>query len=256
MPRQNVPAEIKSFPAMVKELDHTNRVAIGFAAIFGNLDSGNDVVHSGAFKKTLQENMTRIKFLWQHDFFEPPIATVLDAKEVGKGDLPKDLKEAHPEVTGGLLVTRKYLDTERGREVWAGISSDPPAITEMSFAYDPIKVEFEDHEKFGKIRHIRELRAYDFSDVNWGMNALTRASKGGPALKLSDEIARMMFAIHKIKAEPGLFDDEIVRDAIQKLTQLVDNHKVKPQDQPVLTFQLSQKLRLEKEFLTLLELEN
>lgn len=250
MPRQNIPSEIKSFPAMVKELNHATMTVSGFAAIFGNVDSGNDVVHPGAFKKTLQESMTRIKFLWQHDWFAPPIATIIEAEEVGKTGLPKDLREAHPEVTGGLLVTRKYLDSERGREVWAGLSSDPPAITEMSFAFDAIKIDYEDHERFGKIRHLRELRAYDFSDVNWGMNALTRASKGG--LGLDDELTRLMLAVQKLKADPAIYQEESVRDAVHLLTAILDDEKAEPKDSPSLTFQLNQKLRLEQEFLDLI----
>lgn len=248
---KNIPEEVKSYPAVVKELDHANRTATGFAAIFGNIDSGNDITHRGAFKKTLQENLKRIKFLWQHDWFEPPIAAIVQAEEVGKSDLPKDLREAHPEVTGGLMVTRKYFTTGRGEEVWQALSSTPPAITEMSFAFDPIKVDYEDHEKFGKIRHLRELRAYDFSDVNWGMNALTRASKSRKA-GLNDTLAGLMRFMQKLKSDPTLYDDETIKSHIEELTALVGAEKVKPQNEDfVLTF-LNQKMRLETEYLELL----
>jgi len=45
--------EYKSFVSQTKEIE--GRKVAGFAAIFGNIDLGNDRMFNGAFKKTIKE---------------------------------------------------------------------------------------------------------------------------------------------------------------------------------------------------------
>lgn len=172
--------EYKAIQLETKEIGEDGRTVIGVAAVFGNIDSGMDRIFKGAFKKTLKENSGRFRHLWQHDMSQPPIATVKEMKEIGREELPADVQKAYPEATGGLLVARKYLDTPRGNEILAGIKDG--AISEMSFAYDPLKYDFEevkeaDQEWPVMIRNLREVRLWETSDVVWGMNAATVASK-------------------------------------------------------------------------------
>lgn len=151
------------------------RKVTGFASLSGNVDSGKDRIFYGAFRKTLKENGGRVKHFWQHDIFQPPVATILELKEVKAEDLPPKLLEIDPTITGGLKVVREYLDTPRGNEILTGIKAG--ALTEMSIGYDPIKFDFEeDKEQGGMIRNLRELRLWDTSDVNFGMNSLTVSS--------------------------------------------------------------------------------
>jgi len=166
--------EYKTTPQFVKQIE--GRTVTGFAGVFGNIDAGNDRLWKGAFKKTLTERGKRIRHLWQHDTMNPPIAAVRELREVGRDDLPDELKQSYPDATGALLVAREYLDTPRGSEVLAGIQVG--AITEMSFGYDPVKYDFEgEASKEIQIRNLREVRLWDTSDVNWGMNEATLASK-------------------------------------------------------------------------------
>lgn len=171
--------EYKTFPSKVVAVDGDERTVAGITAVMGVVDYGYDRIYKGAFVKTITERANQIKHLWQHDFDNPPIATVVDLKEVGRGELPPELKEKFPDAKGGLLIKRKYLDTPRGNEVLTGLKSDPPAITEMSFGYDPVKYDFEEVEdgdlKGALIRNLREVRLWDTSDVNWGMNPATMA---------------------------------------------------------------------------------
>lgn len=172
--------ETKAFTAEVKSVE--GRTVAGIASVFGNVDSYGDVVARGAFKKTIKERHEAkgaIKFLWQHDFWSPPIAKITGLREVGKSELPDKLRELDY-VTGGLEVTREYLDTERGNEVLQGIMSG--AITEMSFAFDTVKSDMEERssDEDGKtynVRVIKEVKLYETSDVLWGANDLTVASK-------------------------------------------------------------------------------
>lgn len=172
--------EYKALQLDVKDIGEDGRTVTGFAAVFGNIDSGYDRLFKGAFKKTLKESGNRVKHLWQHDMALPPIATVKELREVGRDELPGDVQKAYPEATGGLLVVRKYLDTPRGNEILEGLKNG--AISEMSFAYDPLKYDFEelkgdDAPTPTTVRNLREVRLWETSDVVWGMNAATVASK-------------------------------------------------------------------------------
>jgi hypothetical protein len=168
--------EYKLLIAQPKAID--GRVVTGLAAIMGNVDAGNDRIQKGAFKKTIQENGKRVRHLWMHDMWQPPTAVIKELVEVGRDDLPEDLKAAHPEATGGLQVTREYLDTERGNEILAGIKAG--GIAEMSIGYDPVKFAFEEMKTEGQsvmVRNLKEVRLWDTSDVTYGMNELTVAAK-------------------------------------------------------------------------------
>src|SRR4051812_10630599 len=43
----------------------------GSASVFGNVDSDNDVVDKGAFRRTLSHSKGIVAILWQHDKNEP-----------------------------------------------------------------------------------------------------------------------------------------------------------------------------------------
>lgn len=170
--------DYKTITTAVKMVD--DRTVIGYPAITGNIDSGGDRIFKGAFKKTIKENLGRVKHLWQHNFMDPPTAKIMDLKEVTADDLPIDILREFPEATGGLELTREYLRSARADEILEGIKNG--VITEMSFGYDPVKWDYEELEDkgaspFGIVRNLRELRLWDTSDVNWGMNPATVASK-------------------------------------------------------------------------------
>jgi HK97 family phage prohead protease len=169
--------EYKVLVAQPKVIE--GRTVTGLAAITGNIDSGWDRLIKGAFKKTVKETGKRVRHLWMHDPWQPPTAVIKELSEVGRDELPDIVLAAYPEATGGLQVTREYLDTPRGDEILEGIKAG--AIGEMSFGYDPVKYDFEEI-KDGKdmgmmVRNLREVRLWDTSDVTWGMNAATVAAK-------------------------------------------------------------------------------
>jgi phage head maturation protease len=101
--------EYKAFHSVNKI---SGRTVTGIAAVFGNVDAYNDRIHPGAFTKTINENMRRVRFLWQHDATQPPIARIDAVREVSKDELPDALRGADG-VIGGLEVTRTYLETPR-----------------------------------------------------------------------------------------------------------------------------------------------
>lgn len=165
--------EYKSSPAYVKSIEE--RVVVMVFSVTGVIDMFRDRIKKGAFKKTLAERKEKIRVLWQHDHWEPPIAVLLDAQEINKSALPKSVRENFPEATGGLEGVVEFLETQRGEENLVGIKKK--AIRENSIGFDSIRqkqveVEVTEDVKIS-IREILEIRLWDLSPVNWGANPAT-----------------------------------------------------------------------------------
>jgi len=165
--------EIKATSHFIKSI--TDRTVTGIFAVHGNVDSGFDRSHPGSFSRTLQENAKRIRFLWQHDASQPPIARVDSMREISREELPIEILNKAPEATGGVEVTRTYLATPRGDEVLTAIKDG--ALNEMSYAYDAVHPSITKMPDGTQIRELNEVRLYEASDVNWGMNAATVGAK-------------------------------------------------------------------------------
>lgn len=170
--------EFKSLPMFVKNIE--GRVITGIFAVHGNVDDGGDMSENGSFAKRLNDGTrSRVRFLWNHNGYEPPVATIKEIREVGVGELPESVLTYAPGATGGVQVVREYLKTARAEEVFAGLTSDPPAITEMSYAYDIHGFEMTEMADGRFVRILKDVELFDVSDVNWGMNPATAASKNG-----------------------------------------------------------------------------
>src|SRR3990172_12417972 len=74
----------KTFAFKLTNLDFAGRTVEGYANVFGVKDLVGDIVHPGAFAKTLVERGGEIKFLWQHDVAEP-IGRMLEMHEDAHG---------------------------------------------------------------------------------------------------------------------------------------------------------------------------
>lgn len=170
----------KTLPYFVKELDTKTRTVVGIFAVHGNVDSGGDLSENGSFAKELGEGRSRVRFLWNHNSMNPPIASVKQIREVDTSELPAKVLEWAPDATGGVEVTRKYYeDIPLADWVFKGIQEND--ITEMSYAYDPTEFVMVNDEKRPNLRRIlKAVKLYDISDVNWGMNPATAGVKGLP----------------------------------------------------------------------------
>lgn len=124
----------------------------GYFSVFGNVDDGGDVIHPGAFKKTIQERGKRVKVFYAHDWLKligpPPDVLMEDSR--------------------GLFARgRLTLESFWGREVWALMKDR--ALTEGSIGYEAVKFDYDE----SGIRNLREVKLYEISPVPLGMNALT-----------------------------------------------------------------------------------
>lgn len=169
----------KTLPYFVKELDPSTRVVTGIFAVHGNVDSGGDMSVNGSFGKRLSEGRSRVRFLWNHNSMNPPIASVKSIREVGRDELPAKVLDWASEATGGVEVTRKYYsDIPLADWVFKGIEEGD--VAEMSYAYDIHEFSIKKLEDGKEIRVLQDVELYDVSDVNWGMNPATAGVKGLP----------------------------------------------------------------------------
>lgn len=167
--------EYKRLPSFTKEI--TGRTVTGIFAVHGNVDSGGDMSVNGSFAKRLADgSRKRVRFLWQHDSWQPPIASIRSIREVAREELPAKVLEYAPDATGGVEVTREYYENVPLAEwVLAGIMAGD--IEEMSYAYDVR--EYDVAKRDGRdVRVLKDIELYDVSDVNWGMNPATAGVKG------------------------------------------------------------------------------
>lgn len=200
-------------------VETNGRVVTGFASIFGNEDLGGDVVHPGAFTKTVNERGSTIKHLWNHGeqfwsyFVTPPIAKILEIREVGRGELPESVTKKAPNATGGLLVKREYLETPVGNEVLANLKAG--VGLEMSFGFDCLKWDYETIDSGlpteRRVRNLREVRLYDISDVNFGMNPATVADGSKSWSAMADRIEDLSKEFRSAKSLPENIHKELTR---------------------------------------------
>src|SRR3954470_19411392 len=177
-----MPRELKAAPFHVKKV--TGSEVVGVFSVLGNLDDYNDKGWPGMFTKTFQERGTKIIHLWQHDFTSPPIALIKGLRELTREELPPDVLAQAPEALGGAEVVREYLNTPRALEVLENIKAGVPL--QMSFAYDAVRYDYEElpgaKYEWEKQRNLREVRLWETSDVLWGANSATVASKASMPL--------------------------------------------------------------------------
>ncbi|MBD5129801.1 MAG: HK97 family phage prohead protease [Ruminococcaceae bacterium] len=148
--QKTVPArEIKSFKFELESADEATGEFSGYAAVFGNVDAGGDIIERGAFAKTIVDDFDRIKILSQHDNCDLPIGKPIELREDSKG----------------LYIRGKISDTQKGRDIQTLLKDG--VLTEMSIGYDAVDLDFDGEQG---IRHLKEIKLWEISIVTWAMN--------------------------------------------------------------------------------------
>lgn len=153
----------RTVPGVIKAFDAGEGILEGYASVAGILDSYEEIVDKGAFKRTLVDFEGRHAFCWQHDWHEV-IGLILELKEVPRSKLPKEFQEKYPEATGGLHFRSQVLDTRQGRD--AKILLQAGAVKEMSIGFDL----YDDGAYTGddEYTHLRHIKLYEISPVTMG----------------------------------------------------------------------------------------
>lgn len=144
----------------VKAIDSKARRFSGLASTWEK-DYGNDIIHKGAFKKTLSDwrrsEKRSIPLLDSHDRYsvDAVLGKMVEAKETDEG----------------LETTFEMRDTEKAIEALTAVADG--FISGLSIGYEPIEFKYEQPEGgsfFDTIRHITEVKLREVSLVVFPMN--------------------------------------------------------------------------------------
>ncbi|MDA0780811.1 MAG: HK97 family phage prohead protease [Rickettsiales bacterium] len=121
----------------------------GYASVFNVVDSQNDIIANGAFKRCLEQKKDSIKLLWQHKLDEPI------------GVFENLYEDSH-----GLFVKgRLLLDIKRAKEAYSLLKSG--AINGMSIGYSVVSASY--YEDNG-VRIIEDVDLFEISLVTFPAN--------------------------------------------------------------------------------------
>jgi len=188
----------------------------GYASVFGTLIDcyPPTVIHPGAFAKTLMENRGDVRVLWMHEF-DQPVA------------LPGLMVEDERGLKVEFSLSRAVVGDQNFERVRAGI------INALSIGFDPIRFDFEEREGGLIVRHLRELRLWEFSLVTWGANRDARITSVQGAetsdavvrfwLRQAAEVAKL--APEKLSPETLAVIDELHRVAKPAAPRGTDDRK-------------------------------
>lgn len=144
--------QIKTLKVSNIKADAQENIISGYASHFNNKDSHGDIITKGAFAKTIQENMNRVKVLWQHDLYEP----------IGK---PQEMYEDEK----GLFTVSKISNTDVGKK--AMILARDGVLNEMSIGFYPIKEKYDESKKANMIT---EIKLMEYSLVTLASNPMAQ----------------------------------------------------------------------------------
>ena len=178
----------------------------GYAAVFGNLDDGNDIIEKGAFAKTIAADLDRIKILALHNSSWLPVGKPLELRE-----------DEH-----GLFIWGKISDTSMGRDVMTLLRDG--VLGELSIGYDAVDFEWDGDSG---IRHLKEIKLWEVSIVTWAMNDQATI----------DEVKSMAEAL-KAEAASGKLTEAKANNlkpfltAIRELVEVLSPLLAKPKPEP------------------------
>ena len=131
----------------ISDIDENLGIVKGYGSVFGNKDSDNDIIEKGAYRRTIKNNGSRVKYLYQHDITKP----------IGK------MKELY-EDEKGLVFVAEVPKTTFGNEVLELMKYG--VIDENSVGIMPVKKDFDEDG----IRVIKEAKLYEISAVTIAAN--------------------------------------------------------------------------------------
>jgi HK97 family phage prohead protease len=192
----------------------------GYASVFNNTDLGNDVIKTGAFRKSLKARGVKgIKLLYQH-----------------KSDMPIGIFEDIKEDNNGLYVKgRLALKTTAGRDAYELLKMGAIDGMSIGFRANPDEVSY---DKRSRKRMIGEVDLMEVSLVTFPMNpsARIRSVKGDvisirewengmrDAFSLSRSEAKMAAkAVHEVFVQRDVEQNTELVDAIKHLTLTLKN---------------------------------
>lgn len=186
---------------LIKDIDTSEGRIQGYFAVFGNVDSDGDMIMPGAFKKSLQENISRVKHLLQHDPSKPLSSSKSGLK----------IKED----STGLYFDSTITKTSWGKDTLLLYMDG--VVDEHSIGYEVIKSRDSDNEtveRWGKkvpVKELHQLKLWEGSTVTWGANeqALATGIKSMTKEQMIDRSSLIAKALRN-----GKYENEEVFDLL------------------------------------------
>jgi uncharacterized protein len=142
--------QYKTLVTEFKDVDMSSMTVAGYFSAFDKVDSYNEVAVKGSFKKSLDENRDRIKYLLNHDVTK------------NLGPLNELMEDDY-----GLFYRATVLPTTFGKDFMVMVQGG--VIKEHSIGYKEIASRSE-----GKIKYITEHKLMEGSALTgWGVNQYT-----------------------------------------------------------------------------------
>ena len=170
----------------LKDIDDNLGIVSGYGSIFGNLDSDNDIIEKGAYKRTIKNNGKRVKYIYNHQIDKP----------IGK------MKELY-EDEKGLKFVAEIPKTTFGKEVLELMKYG--VIDENSVGIMPIKKDYNDD----CVRTIKEVKLYEISAVTLAANDQAKILEVKANKKDSEFITKRFNSLIKF-----IKNDECVTDEL------------------------------------------
>lgn len=183
--------QFKSIPAEIKDVDEKSRVVKGYFSVFGNVDSDNDVIERGAFKRTIEnrgpKGSNRIMHLWQHNPTMP----------LGK---PKELYEDEK----GLHFLTEISETSYGMDA-IKLYRDG-VVNEHSIGFE-IANSVPETRNGEDVNVLKELILWEGSTVTWGANEMAHGGMKG----MTPDYMKERYTTLKQAMRGGDYTDETFR---------------------------------------------
>lgn len=177
--------EYKTYVCDIKTSDENQGRISGYLAVFGNVDSQKDIIHQGAFTKTIQEAYSRrehqgkrflVPLLWMHDPMQPigGYTTLREDKNGLYFEAEIDIATNEQGTPLNPFAMAKYSGCKMGY------------LNEQSIGYEAIQ---KDYDAKTGIRHLLEVRLWEGSLVvqNFASNELAQVTGVKDALQETEE---------------------------------------------------------------------
>lgn len=167
----------------IADLDEKNGKITGYGSVFGNVDSDNDIINKGAYTKTIKENGSRVRYLYQHDMSKP-LGTIDSLSEDNRG----------------LKFEATIPPTTLGKDTLILMKNG--VINQNSVGIIPIQKQFNNKG----IREINEVKLFEISAVTMAANdqAMITDAKGNIDIDL---VNKRFDALAKIIRKEQITDE-------------------------------------------------
>lgn len=193
-------------PFELKSVDETGNFE-GYAAVFNNVDLGDDVILPGAFTKVKTTRGGKLKLALYHDL----------TRLVGLADYTQD--------DHGLFLKGKVnLAVSYARDAYELMKAE--ILDSMSIGFNTIKADFEDRAG-RRVRLIKEAELWEASFVPFGMNPEAQVLSVKSDIRLFEKALRERVGLSQKEAAAvaSLGYTALRRDGGSEATAIVDELK-------------------------------